>query len=141
MNTRVKATRRACIGWCFGGGWSLQLALHEPKLDAAVIYYGRLVDDVEQLRGIRAPVLGIFGDKDRGIPPTAVDAFAKAMEQAGRDCRIVSYDADHAFANPSGANYDQANATKAWTEVRTSFMMKMSQGVLSSVRFQRISVP
>jgi carboxymethylenebutenolidase len=115
---RVQASRRGSIGWCFGGGWSLQLALAAPDLDAAVIYYGRLVDDAEALKAIRAPVLGIFGTRDRGIPPAAVERFAAGMKAAGRDLVLRNYDADHAFANPSGARYDAENAAKAWTEVR-----------------------
>jgi carboxymethylenebutenolidase len=125
---RIKATKRGCLGWCFGGGWSLQCALMEPKLDAAVIYYGRLVDDAEQLKKIGAPVLGVFGNKDRGIPPASVDAFEQAMKQAGRDCRILRYDADHAFANPSGQRYDPENAGKAWAEVRAFLAQKLKDG-------------
>ena len=124
-DARIQATRRGCLGWCFGGAWSLQLAIHEPRLDAAVIYYGRLVDKPEELAKIRAPVLGVFGNKDRGIPPEAVDKFEKAMQAAGRDVRILRYDADHAFANPSGAHYDRENAAKAWTEVRAFLAAKL----------------
>ena len=65
----IGAKQRACLGWCFGGGWSLQLAMAAPDLDAAVIYYGRLITDPKQLAGIGAPVLGMFGDRDSGIPP------------------------------------------------------------------------
>ncbi|MFQ5506802.1 MAG: dienelactone hydrolase family protein [Planctomycetota bacterium] len=117
-DARVKAERRGCIGWCFGGGWSLQLALAAPDLDAGVIYYGRLVNDVEQLKRIGARILGIFGTEDRGLPPRVVRRFEKAMKEAGRDIRILSYEANHAFANPSGARYDQRAASAAWTEVR-----------------------
>ena len=122
---RIAASRRACLGWCFGGGMSLQLALAEPKLDACVIYYGRLVDDPKALGAITAPVLGVFGNKDKGIPPKSVDAFAAAMQSAGRDCKILRYDANHAFANPSGASYDQENAGKAWAEVRAFLASKL----------------
>lgn len=115
---RVKAEKVACIGWCFGGGWSLQLAMAAPDLDAAVIYYGRLVDDPEQLEKIRAPLLGVFGKRDTGIPTEAVDAFEAAMKKAKRPATILRYDADHAFANPSSARYDSANATAAWKQVR-----------------------
>jgi len=115
---RVLARRRACIGWCFGGGWSLQQALTVPDLDAAVIYYGRLVTDPDRLRVIKAPILGIFANQDRSIPPEAVDAFDKALTTAGVEHRILRYDADHAFANPSGARYDHKSAGAAWEEVR-----------------------
>ncbi|MEZ5964400.1 MAG: dienelactone hydrolase family protein [Planctomycetota bacterium] len=115
---RVQASKRGCIGWCFGGGWSLRLAMAAPDLDAAVIYYGRLETDPTKLAAIRAPLLGVFGNRDRGIPKESVDAFAAAMKTAGRTATILRYDADHAFANPSGARYDATAAAAAWQEVR-----------------------
>lgn len=126
---RIRATRRGCIGWCFGGGWALQQALTTPDLDAAVIYYGRLVTDVERLRAIQAPVLGVFGNRDRGIPPQMVDEFAEALVKAGVEHHILRYDAEHAFANPSNPNYDRQAAASAWMEVR-AFLA----GNLKSVR-------
>ncbi|HEX6813933.1 MAG TPA: dienelactone hydrolase family protein [Planctomycetota bacterium] len=120
---RIKATKRGCIGWCFGGGWSLKLAIAERDLDACVIYYGRLVDDEAELAKIEAPVLGVFGSKDRSIPEQAVAAFEGSMKKLGKDVRVLRYDAEHAFANPSGARYDQKNAAAAWTEAR-AFLQK-----------------
>ncbi len=128
---RVAAKKTACIGWCFGGGWSLRLAIAEPNLDAAVIYYGRLIDDPKTLRAIRAPVLGIFGEKDRGIPPEAVANFRTGMEEAGRRVTIHSYPANHAFANPSSARYDHDNATRAWGEVRKFLSWEFATGQFS----------
>jgi len=115
---RVRATRRGVIGWCFGGGWSLLHAIATPDLDAAVIYYGRLVDDPAKLAAIRAPLLGVFGDRDQGIPPAAVTAFEWALRDAGKSIELHRYPADHAFANPSSARYDAAAAESAWTHVR-----------------------
>lgn len=114
----VGAERTACIGWCFGGGWSLKLAMAEPKLDAAVVYYGRLTNDVEALSKIEAPMLGVFGNEDRGIPPKAVNEFAEAMDEAGCDLTLARYDAEHAFANPSSARYDAEHAADAWNRTR-----------------------
>jgi carboxymethylenebutenolidase len=111
---RVQAPKVGSIGWCFGGGWSLRLAIAEPELDACVIYYGRLVDDPAELAKIKAPICAIFGDRDTGIPPDAVNAWEKGLQAAGADYQIHRYDADHAFANPSGARYDSDAAGKAW---------------------------
>lgn len=115
---RVRATRTATLGWCFGGGWSLRAAMAIDGLDAAVIYYGRLVTDPEQLKAIEAPLLGVFGNRDTGIPPSEVDAFDQALDQAGVPHVIHRYDADHAFANPSGERYDTDAAEDAWRKVR-----------------------
>lgn len=114
---RVHASKRAVIVWCFGGGWSLQTALAHPELAGAIIYYGHLVDDPAKLGAIKARVLGIFGNKDQGIPPADVDKFEGALKQAGVRVEIHRYDADHAFANPSNPHYDQTNAADAWSHV------------------------
>jgi carboxymethylenebutenolidase len=122
---RVSATRTGSIGWCFGGAWSLQLALNEPELDAAVIYYGRLVTDPAKLKPIRAPLLGIFGNLDKGIPPASVDAFDKALQEASIAHEILRYEADHAFANPSNPHYDTKAAADAWEHVRRFLAQKL----------------
>jgi carboxymethylenebutenolidase len=114
---RILATRRAVIGWCFGGGWSLQTALAHPELDAAIIYYGQLVDDPEKLRAIKGRILGIFGSRDKGIPPADVDKFEAALKTAGVRAEIRRYDADHAFANPSNPHYAEQAASDAWSHV------------------------
>jgi len=118
---RVKAPRRGCVGWCFGGGWSLRFAIAEPDLDAAVIYYGRLIDDPEQLGKIQAEVCGIFGNLDQGIPPEQVSSFEKALAAANVTHEIHRYDANHAFANPSSGRYEQESAEAAWKVVRAFF--------------------
>lgn len=116
---RIQAPTTASIGWCFGGGYSLTLALNEPELDACVLYYGRLVTDVDQLASIEADVLGIFGSRDQSIPLDRVADFDEALAAAGKSHEIRMYDAEHAFANPSSARYSQDFAAAAWDEVRT----------------------
>ena len=116
LHDHEHATRTGVIGWCFGGGWSLQTALLFPdKLDAAVMYYGQPVTDVAELRTLKMPLLGLFGAKDMGITVDDVKAFQEALKQAGVDAEIHEYpDAGHAFANPSGKNYQEAAAKDAW---------------------------
>lgn len=115
------------IGWCFGGGQSLQASLAAPELvSATVIYYGPLVTDVDRLKRLRAPVLGIFGTRDTSITPEKVKAFEAAMRQAGKPLEVHSYDADHAFANPSGTRYDSEAARQAW-DVTSAFLDKHLQ--------------
>jgi carboxymethylenebutenolidase len=114
----LRAPRTASIGWCFGGHWSLRSALLLPELDGAVIYYGKLIDDPAQLGRIRARVLGIFANQDKSIPPADVDAFERGLTAAGVVHEIHRYEADHAFANPSGQRYDSAAASAAWAETR-----------------------
>ena len=104
----------ASMGWCFGGGMSLQLALHE-KLAATVIYYGQLETDKEKLKIIKWPVLGIFGDKDTSIPVESARQFNKSLDELGIENEIYIYpNVGHAFANPSGMNYAAEETKDAW---------------------------
>ena len=112
----IKARRRGVIGWCFGGRWSLETALAVKGLDAAVVYYGFVPTDEATLAGLKAPLLGIFGTRDQGIPPATVDAFEATLKKLGKDARIERFDAEHAFANPSGAHYDSQAARAAWAK-------------------------
>ena len=111
------------IGWCFGGGWSLGAALALPdQVDATVIYYGRLVTDAEALEPLQMPIIGFFGAEDQGIPVDSVRAFEQALEALEKDATIHVYDgADHAFANPSGRNYQAEPADDAWEKTLAFF--------------------
>jgi carboxymethylenebutenolidase len=110
------APRIASLGWCFGGGWSLNTAMLFPEdLDASVIYYGQVTDDEEKLRAINAPILGLFGAEDKGISVESVQQFEAALERLRKDYEIHIYPgADHAFANPSGTAYNAEVADDAW---------------------------
>jgi carboxymethylenebutenolidase len=114
------AGRTGTIGWCFGGGWSLRAALAlGDGIDATVIYYGRLVTDAGSLAALRAPVLGIFGSVDQGIPLESVREFERALQELGKPAEIHVYEgASHAFANPSGTAYDAEAAEDAWEKTR-----------------------
>lgn len=119
------ATKVGSLGWCFGGGQSLQLSLNED-LDATVIYYGNLIDDVDKLKEINSPVLGIFGDKDTGIPVETVKAFESNLNSLGIENYIYIYqNVGHAFANPSGNNYAKNETIDAWEKTVEFLNMNM----------------
>ncbi len=104
----------ATLGWCFGGGYSLKASLAEP-VDATVIYYGELETDPKVLSKLKGPVLGIFAKQDKWITPDKVAAFEKAIKTAGVKYEGKTYDADHAFANPSNVKFAQEQAKDAWS--------------------------
>jgi carboxymethylenebutenolidase len=112
----AQAPRIGSLGWCFGGGWSLNTALLFPdQLDASVIYYGQVTDSEERLAPLDVPILGLFGEKDNGITVDSVEGFEQALENLGKTYEIEIYaNAEHAFANPSGNNYNAAVAELAW---------------------------
>ncbi|SMF63421.1 carboxymethylenebutenolidase [Tistlia consotensis] len=114
------------IGWCFGGGWSLNASLAAP-VEATVIYYGRVDKTAAQLAPLKGPVLGHFATRDNWINHAMVAGFEKAMDEAGKSYTDYWYDADHAFANPTGARYDKADAAEAWERTR-AFLAKQLKG-------------
>jgi carboxymethylenebutenolidase len=122
-----KPGKVATIGWCMGGGESLKASLHDPKdVDATVMYYGFPVNDVAKLKTLKGPVLGLFANKDKAITPEVVDQFDKALTEAGVKHEFHRYDADHAFANPSGGRYNPDAAKDAWKKT-TAFLAKNVQ--------------
>jgi carboxymethylenebutenolidase len=123
LETQGKATRIGVVGWCFGGGWSLETALAIPDgIDAAVMYYGRTQSDPKALAPLKAPLLGLFGGKDEGIPVDGVRQMEHELVKQGKSVTIVIYpEADHAFANPTGNRYLAGPATDAWEKTLAFF--------------------
>jgi len=117
----VKKDRIGAIGWCMGGGYSLDVALQEPTLAADVINYGHLATDPEAIAKIHAPILGLFGGQDRGITPDDVHKFETSMKKADKKIEVKIYDdAGHAFENPNNKDgYRAADAADAWSRTVT----------------------
>ena len=107
------------MGWCFGGGWSLQTALLlKDKVKACVMYYGMPEKDVEKLKTLSTDVLMVHAQKDQWINNEVVAGFKKNMEVAGEKLTVLEYDADHAFANPSSPKYNEPAAKEARAAVK-----------------------
>lgn len=119
----VDKAKIGSVGWCMGGGYSLDLALSEPRLAACAINYGHLVTDPAEITRIHAPILGNFGALDRGITPDDVHAFEKAVTGAGKSIDVKIYDgAGHAFENPNNQEGYRAEAARdAWQRMIAFF--------------------
>lgn len=130
LKEQVKATRVGSIGWCFGGAISLRTGLLlTDEVDAVVIYYGHVSSDPQELKVLKAPLLGLFGGADQGIPVESVRAFEEALKQLGKSAEIHVYDgAAHAFANPSGGNYKADAAADAWQKSLTFLAQHLKGG-------------
>lgn len=102
------------MGWCFGGGWSLQATLQlKDKVKACVMYYGMPEKDAAKLKTLNTDVLFIHPEQDKWITGELVSEFEKNMQTAGKTVTVKHYDADHAFANPSSPRYNEAAARQA----------------------------
>ncbi len=115
----VHQQRIGSIGWCMGGGYSLVAALNIRDLAAAVVCYGRLVSEPEELQKINCPILGIFGEKDRGIPAASAKAFEREAQKMDKQVRVTIYpNVGHAFMNPNNKDgYDAETAKEAWQRI------------------------
>lgn len=115
LNFTGKNAKVATIGWCMGGGFSLQAAIEGgSKVKGSVIYYGMPEKDVTRLKKLKAEVLGIFASRETWISPAVVDEFKANMKKAGKKLSVTSFDAEHAFANPSNPNYNSDYTAKAY---------------------------
>ncbi|MBV9962522.1 MAG: dienelactone hydrolase family protein [Parafilimonas sp.] len=105
------------IGWCFGGGWSLQTAIiGGSQVKGCIMYYGMPEKDVNKLKALHCDVIGFFGNQDKWITPQVVDEFKTNMKAADKKVTTYEYDADHAFANPSSAHNNKEAAANAYAK-------------------------
>ncbi|MBI3219422.1 MAG: dienelactone hydrolase family protein, partial [Bacteroidetes bacterium] len=103
------------IGWCFGGGQSMQAALTAGTQAAAcIIYYGQPEDNLDRLKTLNCDVLDIWPTQDKWINKDMTEKFQKNMAEAGKKLTVKSYDADHAFANPSNPKYSKEFGADAY---------------------------
>ncbi len=103
------------VGWCMGGGLAISATAHSGDFAAAVAFYGQplAADDVAR---IQAPILGLYGEADHGIPPERVHEFEAALKQYRIPHEITIYPgAGHAFFNDTRPQaYHEAAARDAW---------------------------
>ncbi len=103
-----------CVGFCWGGGLSNQLAVNDPELNAGVVFYGRSPAD-EDVPKIKARMLLNYGGLDENIN-ASVPGYEAALKAAGTDYTIHMYDgAKHAFHNDDNAERHHPEASvQAW---------------------------
>jgi carboxymethylenebutenolidase len=113
------------LGWCFGGGWSLQASLLlKDKMNGCVMYYGMPEKDVEKLKTLSTDVVFIHASKDKWITDAVVAEFETNMKTAGKTLTVHRYDADHAFANPSSPRYNEQSAKDSRAVVKAYLQTK-----------------
>ncbi len=105
----------AITGFCMGGGLTLMTATQDDRLAVAIPWYGSPLD-AAQASEVTAPVLGLYGAEDGGIPAAAVEAMGEAMTEAGIENEFVIYEgAGHAFFNDTRESYNAEAAEDGWS--------------------------
>jgi carboxymethylenebutenolidase len=122
------ATRLAITGFCWGGRIAWLYAAHNPRLKAGVAWYGRLQgtsgpltprQPIDVAASLKAPVLGLYGGKDQGIPQESVEAMRAALKKAGSTSELVVYpDAGHAFHADYRPSYRKDAAEDGWKRLK-----------------------
>ena len=110
----VAGPKVGVVGFCMGGGLALQTGLAEEDLGAVVAFYGQPLKS-DQVAQVKAPILGLYGAADQGIPVADVEAMGAALEEAGIENEIQVYEgAGHAFFNDTAPSYNADAAADAW---------------------------
>lgn len=107
------------LGFCFGGTYSFALAAAEPKIKAAVPFYGQPLD-IEKSEKVTCPILAFYGDQDEHLIQT-LPVLKKGMKKYKKDFEAIVYpNAGHAFFNDTNPNrYNKEAATDAWVKTLT----------------------
>ncbi len=125
------AKRIGITGFCWGGRITWLYAAHNPKLKAGVAWYGRVKgagtalqprNPIELVADIKAPVLGLYGALDKGIPVADVEAMNAALKAAKKPSSIHLYpQADHGFLADYRPSYNEAAARDGWSRALAHF--------------------
>jgi len=127
--------RLGITGFCWGGRITWLYAAHNPRLRAGVAWYGRLVGQISELTPkhpvdvagqLKAPVLGLYGGQDQGIPLETVEkmraALAASESAPAKGSQIVVYaDAPHAFHADYRPSYRKETAEEGWKQLQAWF--------------------
>jgi carboxymethylenebutenolidase len=114
------------VGWCFGGGQSMQATLTaEKQAVACVMYYGMPEENVDRLKTLNCDVLNIFAAKDKWINQDVITRFEANMKSAGKNLTVKKYEADHGFANPSNPAHDKVATDDAYKNTIEFFKTRL----------------
>jgi carboxymethylenebutenolidase len=125
LKTHPQSTGKVgCMGFCWGGGMTNQVAVNAPGLNAAVPFYGRQPDP-EDVPKIKATMLCHYAGLDERIN-AGIEAFEAAMKKAGIEYKMYMYEgAKHAFFNDTGSRYHEEAAKLSWTRTIAFFKEKL----------------
>ena len=123
-SAKANVAKLGITGFCWGGRIVWLYAAHNPDLKAGVAWYGRLAGEPDELhpkspldlvKEIKAPVLGLYGGADEGIPVETVEKMREALKEAGKSAELVVYpDTPHAFFADYRPTYRREQAADGW---------------------------
>ena len=119
----VKAGHIGITGFCWGGAVVWRSAMVDPDIRAGVAWYGQLKPLIPRAAELKAPVLGLYGALDQGIPQTDVEAMRAALKAAGKtgsDIHVYA-DAPHGFHADYRDSYREADAKDGWARMLAFF--------------------
>ncbi len=121
------ASKLAITGFCWGGRIVWLYAAHNPTLKAGIAWYGRLTGSktelqpghpLDMVKSINAPILGLYGGADSGIPNETVEQMQKALKDGGKPSEIKLYpDTPHAFHADYRPSYRKEQAQDGWARL------------------------
>jgi carboxymethylenebutenolidase len=130
-STKGDINKLAITGFCWGGRITWLYAAHNPKVKTGAAWYGRVVGNstaltpkhpVDIASTLTAPILGLYGGKDTGIPIDTVEQLRDRLKSSGNKSEIVVYpDAPHAFFADYRSSYREADAKDAWKRLQAWF--------------------
>ncbi len=128
---KANTDRLGVTGFCWGGRQTWLYAAHNPNLKAAVAWYGPLSGNKSELtpahpldlvKDLKAPVLGLYGGADQGIPVAQVDQLRDAAKAAGKPVELVVYpNAPHGFHADFRPSYTPDAAKDGWNRLQAWF--------------------
>jgi len=114
LTTVGKDMEIATLGWCMGGSWAFTAGvMAEERTRGIVMYYGFPEKEPKRIKPLKADVLYVWGTQDEGIKKNVVEHLQREVEASGNKFFLHSFNADHAFANPSNPKHDAARAEEA----------------------------
>jgi carboxymethylenebutenolidase len=116
------------VGFCMGGALALYTATKNPNVGACVVFYGGHPNVKPDLPKLQAPVLGIYGERDKSVPPESVHRLEQQLKALGKKVDVIIYpNADHAFFNDARpAVYVPEAAADAWQRTIEFFRKHLS---------------
>lgn len=124
----VNPLRTGVLGWSYGAKLALEYSLVYPRsLHALGLFYPQVKEDEESFENLRVPVIGFFGEQDKGIPIDFVNNFKFRLEQMHKRVQIHFYPEEiHGFFNPENLGYSRDAAEDSWQKTLDFFRVNLA---------------